>query len=167
MNTQSQFVLREARPEDLDELVDFQIRMALESENLHLDRATCTSGLEALFENPLLGKYHVICEADGTLIGCLLITFEWSDWRNGHLWWIQSVYVRPESRGQKVFSKLYRHMQKLVMADPLARGLRLYVEQDNTKAQEIYKKLGLDMGRYIVGEWLRTPDSFGEPYLDT
>jgi hypothetical protein len=92
-------IFRKASPEDIPDLIDFQIRMAFESENLALDRDTLSKGIEALFSNQFLGQYYVMFDQDeNQMAGCLLITFEWSDWRNGHVWWIQSVYVDPEYR---------------------------------------------------------------------
>jgi ribosomal protein S18 acetylase RimI-like enzyme len=86
------------------------------------------------------------------------VTYEWSDWRNGLIWWIQSVYVHPHFRGQKVFSALYRYLQQMAMADSHVRGLRLYVENENAKALAIYENLGMHSQRYKVCEWLKEPE---------
>jgi GNAT superfamily N-acetyltransferase len=148
---------REATRSDAPTLVDYQIAMAQESEELELNREICSRGVEALFDNPLLGQY-LVAESEGQLIGCLLVTYEWSDWRNGLIWWIQSVYVHPHFRGRKVFSALYRHLQQKAMADSHVRGLRLYVENENAKALAIYESLGMKSDRYKVCEWLKEPE---------
>ena len=150
---------RKALLKDSIDLVEFQIRMALESENLALDKSTVTKGVKALFDNPLLGQYYVVENRDESqIMGCLLVTFEWSDWRNGLVWWIQSVYVDPEFRRAGVFTKLYQGVQNLAMADASVRGLRLYVENHNERAVRTYEKMGMDSTRYKVCEWLKEND---------
>jgi ribosomal protein S18 acetylase RimI-like enzyme len=154
-------VFRKATLKDLSDLVEFQIRMALESENLTLEKPTLTQGIRALFQNPLLGQYYVIENKESAeLMGCLLITFEWSDWRNGLVWWIQSVYVAPEFRRSGIFTQLYRGVQNLAMADSSVRGIRLYVETHNNQAVKTYEKMGMDSTRYRVCEWLKEKDAF-------
>ena len=94
-------------------------------------------------------------ERRGRVVASLLITYEWSDWRNGNVWWIQSVYVVPTERGQGVFAGLYSHLQELAKSDPQVRGLRLYADHRNTRAHEVYTRLGMDGGHYRVFEWMK------------
>ncbi len=128
--------------------------MALETESVTLDDPTCSNGVAAVFETPALGRYF-IAEEDGRVVGSLLITYEWSDWRNGTVWWIQSVYIVPDLRGRGVYAGLYRHVQDLVEADPTVRGIRLYVDRRNASAQQVYTKLGMNGEHYQVFEWMK------------
>jgi GNAT superfamily N-acetyltransferase len=146
---------REATPRDLDSIVDFQIKLADESEDLALDRATLTLGVQALFANPTLGRYF-LAESDGRPVASLMITLEWSDWRNGMVWWIQSVYVVEESRRQRVYAGLYEHVKGLAVSDPRIKGIRLYVDRRNVRAQEVYARLGMNGEHYQVFEWMKS-----------
>ncbi|MGC4006286.1 MAG: GNAT family N-acetyltransferase [Pirellulales bacterium] len=101
-----------------------------------------------------MGRYFVI-ELDGRVVGSCLITYEWSDWRCGTVWWIQSLFVVPEARGRKLYRGLYEHLQALVAADPALRGLRLYVDERNAPAQAVYAKLGMNGEHYRVFEWMK------------
>lgn len=147
-------IFRPARIEDAPTIASFQIAMASETEDLHLDAATCHQGVVAVFEQPSHGRYFV-AERNDTVIASLLITYEWSDWRNGLIWWIQSVYVVPSERGQGVFARLYRYLQSLAITDPDLRGVRLYADRRNSRAHEVYTRLGMDGGHYIVFEWMK------------
>jgi GNAT superfamily N-acetyltransferase len=144
-------LLRRAVPSDAPVIVDFNRRLALESEGLTLDPAVLTPGVEAGLADPSKASYFV-AEDGGTVVGQLMLTFEWSDWRNGWIWWVQSVYVRPEYRRQGVFRALYEHVHQAAVADPDVVGLRLYVEQENHRAQEVYYCLGMERTRYFVLE---------------
>jgi GNAT superfamily N-acetyltransferase len=146
---------REATPSDVPVIVDFQLAMALETEELELDREVCTRGVQAVFDEPSRGRYF-LAESEGVVIASLMITYEWSDWRNGNVWWIQSVYVRPEFRKQGVYAGLYAHVQRLVQADDSLRGIRLYVDRRNVPAQKVYTKLGMNGEHYQVFEWMKT-----------
>ena len=106
-----------------------------------------------MLADPALG-FYVVAESGADVVGCLLVTYEWSDWRNGNLWWIQSVYVRPDWRRKGVFSTLYHHVESLAAADPEVIGLRLYVEENNTRAQHTYEALGMVKPNYLVMEAL-------------
>ena len=128
--------------------------MAAETEDLALDRAVCSAGVRAVFENPSLGAYFV-AELNGNVVASTLITYEWSDWRNGTVWWIQSVYVTPEARRQGVYGGLYAHIQELAEADASARGIRLYVDLRNKRAQEVYTRLGMNGEHYRLFEWMK------------
>ncbi|HET7711293.1 MAG TPA: GNAT family N-acetyltransferase [Thermoanaerobaculia bacterium] len=144
---------RDARPEDADRIVAFQIAMARETENIDLDREVCTRGVQAVFYDPALGRYFV-AEIDNDVAASLLITYEWSDWRNGMVWWIQSVYVKPEHRQRGVYAGLYSHVRELATHEN-ARGIRLYVDRTNTRAREVYTRLGMNGEHYVVFEWMR------------
>lgn len=146
--------VRETTLKDIATIIDFQLRMALETENLTLDIATLTRGAHQVFSDPSKGKYYV-AEQNGQVIGCLLTTFEWSEWRNGNVLWIQSVYIDETFRGQGVFRKLYTHVQALVNHDPGLKGIRLYADKKNKAAQKVYQKLGMDGGHYMVYEWMK------------
>jgi len=140
---------------DLPKIVEFQILMALETELLKLDPATVSMGVKAVFDDPSKGRYFVT-EQSREIIGSLLIVPEWSDWRNGQVWWIHSVFVPLEYRGGKVFANIYRHVQAIVQGDENLRGLRLYVDKRNTHAQKVYEKLGMSGDHYHLFEWMKT-----------
>ena len=147
--------VRDATPNDLATIIDFQLRMAIETENLKLDLATVTRGAKEVFNDPSKGKYY-IAEQNGKVIGCLMTTFEWSEWRNGNVLWIQSVYIDEKFRGQGAFRKLYTHVQTLVNSDPNLKGMRLYVDKKNEEAKRVYQKLGMNGEHYLVYEWMKT-----------
>lgn len=143
--------LRAARPEDLESLVDFNCRLARETEDHELDPATVRRGLGRLFANPAAG-FYTVAEQEGRVVGCLLITFEWSDWRDGWLWWIQSVYVEAAARRQGVFRRLFEHVREKAETDGDVRGLRLYVERGNGRAQATYASMGMAEAPYKLFE---------------
>lgn len=145
---------RDAVPSDADAILDFQVAMALETEEVVLDRAITAQGVHAVFEDPSLGRYFV-AEAENRVIASLMITYEWSDWRNGMVWWIQSVYVVPEMRKRGVYAGLYQHVKEHVDATPAIRGIRLYVDDRNRPAQEVYARLGMNGEHYKVFEWMK------------
>lgn len=145
---------REASLNDLNTIADFQIGMAQETEQLQLDREVCTKGVEAVLKDAHLGRYYV-CEIDGAVVASTLITYEWSDWRNGVIWWIQSVYVVPSARKQGVYAGMYRHLQSLAKEDKKIRGIRLYVDRRNEPAQQVYTKLEMNGEHYQVFEWMK------------
>jgi GNAT superfamily N-acetyltransferase len=142
--------IRPAIPDDAAAIADFNIRLAMETEELALDPSMIFPGVRALFEVPSRGQYFV-AEISGHLAGCLMITHEWSDWRNGDIWWIQSVYVHPDFRRRGVFTALYHHVQHVARAAG-AIGLRLYMHETNSNAQKTYEKLGMNLGHYRVLE---------------
>jgi GNAT superfamily N-acetyltransferase len=135
---------------DLPALVDFNLAMARETEGRELDRTTLTAGVAAALADPVRGRY-LVAEHAGTLLGCLMLTAEWSDWRNGELWWIQSVYVAPQWRGRGVFRSLFSEAQAAATAAGAA-GLRLYVEEHNQAARAVYERLGMKPAGYVVLE---------------
>jgi len=152
-------IYRPATRADISTIAEFQLAMALETEQLALDRATVLAGVTAVFDQPDRGYYYVAEHSDagnrGAVIASLLITREWSDWRNGEVWWLQSVYVVPAARHRGIFGGLYRYVQSLVAENPAIRGLRLYVDQSNAAAQHVYTQLGMNGEHYRVFEWMK------------
>jgi GNAT superfamily N-acetyltransferase len=148
--------VRPARIGDLDALIAGNVALAEESERVRLDVDTLRQGIRALLESHAPGRYWV-AELDGRVVGQLLVTFEWSDWRNRMVWWIQSVYVVPGARGRGVFRELYGTARREAEAEG-AGGLRLYVDLTNTRAQAVYTALGMNGDHYRVFE-----DMFAEP----
>ena len=145
---------RDAKRDDANAIVDFQIAMARETEDFALDRDICTRGVAAVFAHASLGRYFV-AESGGRVIASLMITYEWSDWRNGNVWWIQSVYVIPEFRRRCIYAGLYKHVRALAERDAQIRGIRLYVDKRNTSAQQVYTRLGMNGEHYQVFEWMK------------
>lgn len=139
-------LLRDATPADVEALVEFNAAMAWETEHKRLDPAVLRPGVAAVFDDPRRG-FYLVAEREGAVIGGLLVTYEWSDWRCGDWWWLQSVYVRPPARGQGVFRALF---DAVVVRAQAARavGLRLYVEQHNHAAQRTYERLGMRHDSY-------------------
>jgi GNAT superfamily N-acetyltransferase len=143
--------IRTAVRADIDFLVDSNAAMALETEHKQLDRAVLRRGVAAVFEAPQRGFYQ-IAERAGVAVGCLLITYEWSDWRNGDWWWIQSVYVIASARRSGVFRALYADIEQRARETPGVVGLRLYVERENHTAQNTYAALGMKDSGYQLLE---------------
>lgn len=143
-------MIRPAGRDDLGQIVDFNAAIALETEGMELDRVRLEAGVQAVLDKPERGRYF-LATRDKRVIGQAMITTEWSDWRNGDVWWLQSVYVAPAERGHGVFSRLYREIEQSAR-DSEARGLRLYVDRDNTRAQEIYSRLGMQASHYHMME---------------
>jgi ribosomal protein S18 acetylase RimI-like enzyme len=157
MASDAQIRARPARRDEAALIAEMNRRMALETEGLELDGARLLRGVEAVFDDPHKGQYFV---AEGRLAAdqplrpwaCLLITREWSDWRAGWFWWIQSVYTEPSARGRGCYSALYAQLLTAARADPTVRGLRLYVERDNRFAQAVYAHLGMQETHYRLFE---------------
>jgi ribosomal protein S18 acetylase RimI-like enzyme len=139
--------IRPAKLSDAATITDFNVRMALETENRRLDRARVRRGVRALLQDAAKGTYFLAEEGD-RVAGQLGLTMEWSDWRNGNFWWIQSVYVLPECRQRGVFRALYAHVHKLARSRRDVCGLRLYVDADNARAQLAYERLGMKATPY-------------------
>src|SRR5262245_51786651 len=139
--------IRPAYPREIATLVEFNRAMAQETEGRELDLARLRAGVEAVFAEPSRGTYYVALRGEEAL-GGLLVTSEWSDWRNGVFWWIQSVYVVPSARRQGVFRQLYQHVLERARGNPEVCGLRLYVDHENHGAQEVYRQLGMHAARY-------------------
>lgn len=145
--------VRRGRREDAPDIVEFQIRLACETERFALDRPTVEKGVQAVFDAPHKGAYW-IAEVDGEIAGCLLTVPEWSDWRNGTVVWIHSVYVVPKARRRGVFRAMYETLKTAVEQSVDLRGLRLYVERENERAQKTYHALGMDGNHYKMFEWM-------------
>jgi ribosomal protein S18 acetylase RimI-like enzyme len=145
--------IRQAKPDDAGPIIEFQKEMAWETEKLVLDNLKVTQGVKAVFDNPSYGKYWV-AEDDGKVIASLLITYEWSDWRNTNVWWFQSVYVIPGYRRMGVFRSMYNIIREEAEKNGIA-GLRLYVETSNERAQKTYESMGMQSEHYTMYEWLK------------
>ena len=146
--------IRVATPADAGVLVEFNAAMALETEGKELLPEVIGAGVRSLLQRESSG-FYLVAEDSGRVVGSLLVTKEWSDWRNGDFWWIQSVYVRPEFRRRGVYKRLYRHIQEMAAKDPGVCGFRLYVERENARAQTTYRALGMKETRYLVFEELK------------
>lgn len=147
--------VRKATLGDVARIVDFQLRLAQESEGLELDPATVARGVEAVFADPHKGCYWVAEEEGGRIVGCLLTMPEWSDWRAATVLWIHSVYVVPEARRRGVFRRLYLALKTMVESSPEFAGLRLCVDRRNRVAQATYEALGMSRDHYYLYEWLK------------
>ena len=145
--------VRAGEMRDIETIVALQLCLARETENLDLDRAVVTRGVRAVVGDPAKGWYW-LAEEEGETLGCLLTVPEWSDWRNGTVLWIHSLYVRPESRRRGVFRSLYAHLKGMVEADDSLKGLRLYVNRHNAAAKKVYEAMGMDGRHYEMFEWL-------------
>ncbi len=143
--------IRDAVPADRDTIIEYNRALAVETEDVVLDLERLGRGVYALFTDPARGRYF-IAERDGQVVGQTMITYEWSDWRCGNIWWIQSVYVIPDERGSGVFRALFGHIHGLAEADPGVAGLRLYVDKDNRAALDVYQRLGMHLARYDMLE---------------
>ena len=144
-------VVRAGTGADLDFIVDCNARLARETEDKALDPAKRRPGVDALLAAPAKGRYY-IAEIGREPVGQLMFTTEWSDWRNGFFWWIQSVYVIPAARRAGVFTALFGHLERRARADATVCGLRLYVDRANEAAQRTYRRLGLDATHYALME---------------
>ncbi|HEY7158853.1 MAG TPA: GNAT family N-acetyltransferase [Gemmataceae bacterium] len=143
--------IRRASPADAAVVAEFNRLLAAESEGKTLDPAVLARGVAAVLADPHKGVYF-LAEKDGASVGQIMYTTEWSDWRNGWFWWIQSVYVRHEARRRGVFRALFEHVHKAAQADPEVIGLRLYVERENHSAWETYRRMGMEAAGYVVFE---------------
>lgn len=143
--------IRPAQFADWPVIADFNTRLAEETEGKRLEPGTIAQGVRTLLSQPQHGRYFLAC-IEERVVGQIMHTREWSDWRNGEIWWLQSVYVLSEFRQRGVFRALFAHLQSLAQASPDVVGLRLYVEEHNTRAQEAYLTLGLKRAGYTVME---------------
>ncbi|MCS6977813.1 MAG: GNAT family N-acetyltransferase [Gemmatales bacterium] len=146
-----QLAIRHATPADHGIVVAFNLALAEESEGKRLDRSAVEVGVAAVLQDPAKGVYY-LAESERGVVGQTMITYEWSDWRNGWFWWIQSVYVVPSARRQGVFRRLYRHIEDEARSRPDVIGLRLYYEVNNLPAIHTYQALGFMPTSYGVLE---------------
>jgi len=144
-------IVRAATPADLAAIVDFNTRLAWETEHKRLERATIERGVARALKDSSLCRYFV-AEIGGAVIGQAMVTYELTDWRDGVLWWFQSVYVAEPHRGSGVFKVLFQHIAAAAQADPEVRGLRLYVEHENARAIKVYEQLGMKPSGHLVYE---------------
>lgn len=143
--------IRIAEKSDAPALVEFNQAMALETEGKNLDAQILQSGVESVFHDEKKG-FYAVAEAGGQIVGGLMITFEWSDWRDSWFWWIQSVYILPEYRGRGIYRLLYEFVKERAESQKDVCGFRLYVEKDNERAQKVYEKLGMQSSHYLMYE---------------
>jgi len=146
-------IIRQATKEEAPTIIDFQQKMAWETEQMTLKPEIIDGGVNGVFSNPARGRYWV-AEDNGKIVASLLITYEWSDWRNADVWWFQSVYVLPEWRRKGIFRMMYAHIKNEAENKGIA-GLRLYVETNNSIAQNTYDALGMKCEHYRMYEWLK------------
>ena len=148
------FTIRKATKQDAADIARFNIAMAMETENKELKKSEIEPGVKALFERPEFG-FYMVAESEGKVIGTLMITKEWSDWRNGVFWWIQSVYVIPEFRRRGVYRSMYQKIKDLAAQNSDVCGFRLYVENENAIAQKAYLDLGMEETHYKMFEEMK------------
>lgn len=149
-------LIRKASAKDWAIIADFQQQMAWETENMTLKPDIIKEGIQVVLNDPTKGSYYV-AEVDNRIVGSLMITYEWSDWRNKLIYWIQSVYVLPEFRRRGIYRSLYEHIKAIASNANDVGGIRLYVDRSNHSAQETYTKLGMNGEHYQVFEWMK-PD---------
>jgi GNAT superfamily N-acetyltransferase len=144
--------IRKAKPADAGAIITFQKAMAMETEGLGLNDETIRDGVKAVFDDNGKGEYYV-AEDEGKVVASLMITYEWSDWRNANVWWFQSVYVIPEYRRKGIFRMMYDYVRSEGEKVGIA-GLRLYVESENHRAQKTYEAMGMNGSHYKTFEWM-------------
>ena len=144
------FEIRPATVEDTEKIVQFNIAMALESENLRIEGEKVRLGVHKSLSNPLMGRYYLAHRGDD-ILGQIRVTLEWSDWNNASYWWIQNVYVIPSERKQGVYSALHNYVKALAR-EAGACGLQLYVDEQNESAQAVYKNLNMAQSHYLIFE---------------
>ncbi|HEY9047829.1 MAG TPA: GNAT family N-acetyltransferase [Ohtaekwangia sp.] len=146
--------IRKATHKDLATLVDFQLKLAFETEGIQLNRETLHKGMQAIQDDPAKG-FYTVAEDNGIVVGCYLITYEWSEWRNGMVWWLQSVYVAESYRKNGVFRLMYENVVRTIQNDVSLIGLRLYVDKSNARAMKVYESMGMNGEHYTVYEWMK------------
>jgi ribosomal protein S18 acetylase RimI-like enzyme len=148
--------IRKALVGDLHQIIEFQLNMAFETEKLKLNSEVLTAGVNAVFNDSAKGQYYVAEAEEGRVVASLLTTYEWSDWRNATVIWIQSVYVHKDFRNQSIFKRMYAHVKSLVSSDNSIAGIRLYVDKSNISAQNVYAKIGMSGEHYQVFEDMKS-----------
>src|SRR6056297_3851137 len=146
--------IRKATEADANAIIEFNMDMALETENKVLKRNEIEPGVRNLFKNPEYG-FYLVAEDRGRILASLMVTYEWSDWRNGLFWWIQSVYVTPEFRRKSVYKTMYLTIKAMAKERDDVCGFRLYVEKENSNAQKTYAALGMDEAHYKMFEEMK------------
>ena len=148
---ESDILIRPGEQRDIETLTRFNIAMARETENKRLSHDVASSGVRQMLGHPEWG-FYVVAETDGFLVGSLMVTAEWSDWRDGFFWWVQSVYVEPAYRRKGIYRRLYAHVKAMAVERNDVCGFRLYVEQENTAARATYASLGMRETSYRMYE---------------
>lgn len=143
--------IRRATRKDAETIARYNVALAKETEHFNLDFKRTLKGVNSMFDDRARG-FYLVAELDGGIVGQLMITYEWSDWRNGVFWWIQSVYVHEEYRARKVFSTLYKHVVSMAKKEGNVCGLRLYADKENQRAHTVYRKLGMKVTGYNLLE---------------
>jgi len=143
--------VRDAKTSDIDAIVEYNQRLAEETEGKRLNPAVIGAGVRRGFDSPQMCRYFV-AEVDGRVVGTTMLTYELTDWRDGVIWWLQSVFIEPEFRRHGVFRAIYRHIENLARRHPEVRGLRLYVHRDNARAMKTYEALGMEKAGYELYE---------------
>ena len=161
MSSSTSFTIRLATLEDAQSIANFNINMAKETEGINLKSEIILAGAQRLINDNALG-YYLVAEADNQIIGSLMVTTEWSDWRNGQFWWIQSVYVIPEWRRKGLYRGLYEKVKSLADSNDNVCGFRLYVEKENAVAQSTYHNVGMHETHYKLFEELKPGIQFIE-----
>ncbi len=146
--------VRKATTEDIVSIVDFQLKMAAETEGVQLHEPTVFEGVTAVINDKNKGQYYVT-EINNHIVASLLTTYEWSDWRNGTILWIQSVYVLKDYRRKGVYRNMYSYIKNLVLGNEKLNGIRLYADKSNKPAHQTYKELGMNHDHYVTFEWLK------------
>ena len=146
--------VRKATINDVGAIVDFQLKMASETEGVELNKPTVIKGVTTVVTDNTKGQYYVT-EINNRIVASLLTTYEWSDWRNGTILWIQSVYVLPEYRRKGVYRNMYSHIKQLVTENNELNGIRLYADKSNHAAHKTYQQLGMSPDHYVTFEWLK------------
>lgn len=141
--------IRLAASKDAHHFVEFNRAMAFETEGKTLDQTLVEAAVNAIFDDPNKG-FYIVAEDGSQIVGGLLITYEWSDWRNAWWWWIQSVFLRPEARGKRVYSQLNDFVKARATEAGNVYGIRLYVDTDNVHAQRVYEKVGMEQSHYLM-----------------
>ena len=139
---------------DIEVIAGFQVAMASETENMNLDYETVIRGVTQVFNDPAKG-FYLVAKEEAKTIGCLMITYEWSDWRSCTVWWIQSLYVLPGWRRKGIFRLMYEWLLAEITHRPDIGGIRLYVDRTNVDAQRVYESLGMDGNHYRFYEWMK------------
>ncbi len=154
MTTLPSITIRLATEADIQFIIDSQLSMALETEQLRLEPHLVEKGVKAVFSDSGRG-FYLLAEAGGFRAGCLMVTPEWSDWRNAWVWWLQSVYVLPGNRKSGIFGMMYDYVKSMVLQRPDVSGIRLYVDRTNLRAQQVYACVGMNGGHYLTFEWMK------------
>ena len=147
-------LIRKAKLEDIEKIADFNIQMAKETEGKNLDKNVVREGVRAALNDKIKGFYLIAVDnnTNKMLVGQLMVTFEWSDWRNKNFWWIQSVYVNKKYRNKKIFSQLFRTVAKMALSEKNVCGLRLYTSKNNFSTKRVYESLGMKKTLYEIYE---------------